>query len=240
MAQRSLPPAPRDPDIAGLARVLGDGSRVAMLDALMDGDAHTIGALARRAGVTAPTASTHLERLRAARLVTVTTAGRERQVRLASPEVAELIERLACLAIPDAAPTVAGRSRIADLRFARTCYDHLAGMLGVVVANALLERGWLHRTTDTFEPAPALFEWLADHGAPLPIAGRRPLSRACLDWTERVPHLAGRTGEAVANVFARERWVTRRRDSRALRLTDRGRAALGRELGIQLPTPRTA
>ena len=123
------------------------------------------------------------------------------------------------------------------LRFARTCYDHLAGVLGVSVGAALVERGWLHRTSDNFEPAPPLFEWLAAHGQPVLVAGRRPLTRACLDWSERTPHVAGRIGAAIAEVFVAERWVTRVRGTRALRLTERGKSALAREFGVRFPTP---
>lgn len=236
MPRRASPIRSRDPDIAALAGILADASRVAMLDALLDGTAHPIGVLARRAGITAATASSHLHKLIEARLVVVAPAGRERHVRLASPDVAELIERLATLAGSAA-------TRGDQLRFARTCYDHLAGALSIRVAGALVERGWLHRTSDTFEPAPALFTWLAERDHPVPITGeRRPLSRACLDWSERVPHVAGRIGAALARVFLAERWVTHIRDTRALRLTDRGRVALARELGVVVHaacTPRS-
>lgn len=217
--------------IAGIASVIADPSRAEMLDVLLDGEAHPIGRLARRAGITAATASSHLRRLVDARLVTVSRAGRERHVKLAGPQVAEVLERLATLA----APNLRGACpRIDRLRFARTCYDHLAGALGILVTTRLVDRGWLHRTSDNLEPAPPLFDWLAAHGHPV-VLDRRPLSRACLDWTEREPHVAGRIGTALADVFLAERWVARIRDSRALRLTERGRAALHRELGVELP-----
>lgn len=229
---RRASPICRRPDIAALAGILADPSRVAMLDALLDGEAHSIGRLAHRAGITAATASSHVHKLVEARLVVVAPSGRERHARLASPEVAELIERLAALAGP-------GPTSGDPLRFARLCYDHLAGALAILVVTALVRRDWLHRTSDTFEPAPALFDWLAARGHPVAITGeRRPLTRACLDWSERVPHVAGRIGAALAGVFLAERWVTRVRDTRALRLTDRGRIALARELGLTLPSRR--
>lgn len=228
------PPPCRDLDVAALARVLADPSRVAMLDALLDGEAQPIGQLARRAGVTAATASSHLRKLVDAQLVAVARRGRARLVRIESPDVAELLERLAALSAP-ARPNAVARSGVDALRFARICYDHLAGVLAILVAGALVERGWLHRTSDTFEPAPALFEWLAAHGHPVTIPGRRPLSRACVDWTERTPHVAGRIGAALAAVFVDERWVVRVRETRAFRVTDRGRAALARELRLTLP-----
>ncbi|HEU4732458.1 MAG TPA: metalloregulator ArsR/SmtB family transcription factor [Kofleriaceae bacterium] len=236
MARRTHP-APRiDPDIAGLAGALADPSRVAMLDALLDGNAHTIGALARHAGVTAATASGHLRRLVEQGLVAVARDGRERRVRLASPAVAQLLESAAALAAPATPPvaTPATGTRARELRFARTCYDHLAGVVGVRVTGALLDRGWLRGGDDSFTATPGLLAWLADHGHPLADEppSRRPLARACLDWSERTPHLAGRAGAAVAELALAKQWVVRVRGSRALRLTPRGRAALARELAV--------
>jgi DNA-binding transcriptional ArsR family regulator len=210
--------------------VLADPSRAAMLDILMGGEAHPIGTLARRVGVSPATASSHLQRLAAANLVAVETAGRERRVRLAGTEVAEILERLSVLASPDGARAPA----IDQLRFARTCYDHLAGHLGVAIVERLEALGWLYRTSDALEPASALLAWLASHGHAVAEDSRRPLSRACIDWTERVPHLAGRTGAALATLVRSAGWVTPVRGSRALRLTTRGRRALNDELGLAL------
>jgi len=230
--------APRiDPDIARFAGALADPSRAAMLDALLDGDAHTIGALARHAGVTAATASGHLRRLTDEQLVVVAREGRERRVRLASPRVAQLLESIAALspaARPALAPaaTTAAATRARELRFARTCYDHLAGVVGVGVTRALLDRRWLRAHDDTFSAAPALLGWLADHGHALADdpRSRRPLARACLDWSERTPHLAGRIGAAIVDLATAKQWVVRVRGTRALRLTSRGRAAFAAEL----------
>jgi DNA-binding transcriptional ArsR family regulator len=234
MARRATPTPPLDPDIARVAGVLADRSRVAMLDALLDGNAHTIGALARRAGVTAATASGHLRRLVDEQLVLATHHGRERRVRLASPDVARLLESLAGLAVPAPPPvaTTASATRARELRFARMCYDHLAGAVGVRVTGALLDRSWLRCHDHTFTATPALLAWLADHGHPLADdpRSRRPLARACLDWSERTPHLAGRIGAAIADLALAKQWVVRVRGSRALRLTTRGRTALASEL----------
>lgn len=208
--------------LAHLARALADPSRATMLDTLMDGQGHPIGALARVAQVSAATASSHLRVLVHARLVSITERGRERIVELADSDIAEILERLALRSAPSARR---------ELRFARTCYDHLAGGLAILVVERFVERRWLHRTTDNLEPSPALLDWLAERGHPV-APGKRPLSRACVDWTERVPHVAGRVGAALANLFLAEGWVTRVPETRALRLTKRGRAALSREFGI--------
>jgi DNA-binding transcriptional ArsR family regulator len=240
---RRAHPAPRlDPDIARLAGALADPSRIAMLDALLDGSARPIGALARRAGISAATASGHLRRLIDHQLVVVDRDGPTRRVRLAGPAVAELLESIAAHAHAASAapgtlpPTAAATTAARELRFARTCYDHLAGVVGVGVTRALLARRWLRTTGDGFTAAPALLGWLAGHGCALADEprSRRPLVRACLDWSERTPHVAGRVGAAIADVALARQWVVRVRDSRALRLTARGRAALAAELAMTL------
>jgi DNA-binding transcriptional ArsR family regulator len=242
MTRRAHPVPRLDPDIARLAGALADRSRIAMLDALLDGSARPIGALARRAGISAATASGHLRRLIDHQLVVVDRDGPTRRVRLAGPAVAELLESIAAHAhaaagSPGAPPlTAAATTAARELRFARTCYDHLAGVVGVGVTRALLTRRWLRTAGDGFTAAPALLGWLADHGRALALAdeprSRRPLVRACLDWSERTPHVAGRIGAAIADVALSRQWVVRVRDSRALRLTSRGRSALATELAV--------
>jgi len=237
MARRETPVPRLDPDVARLAGALADPSRVAMLDALLDGRAHPIGALARHAGISAATASGHLRRLLDEELVAVDRSGRSRHVRLASPAIARLLESLAALAAPARPATAASASRASQLRFARTCYDHLAGVVGVRITGALVERAWLRDRDDGFTATQALLDWLAERGNPLPDApgSRRPLARGCLDWSERVPHLAGQVGAAVAELALGQGWVVRVRDSRALRLTARGRTALAHDLGLTFP-----
>jgi len=226
-----------DPDVARIGAALADPSRVAMLDALMDGRPHAIGSLARHAGITAATASGHLRRLVEDRLVTVTRIGREHRVALASPEVAQLLETMAALAPPSPTFSAHAGAHAKELRLARTCYDHLAGVLGVRIAAALLAKGWLAHVGDTFTAQPLLADWLVSYGATI-ADSRRPLVRACTDWSERAPHLAGRLGAALAEVSLTEKWVVRTRLGRALRITDRGRGVFARELGVVLPPPR--
>ena len=168
--------------------------------------------------------------------------GRSHRVRLAGPGVAQLLESIAAHAAhapgapgaaPDAPPATAAATTAArQLRFTRNYYDHLAGVVGVGGTCALLDRRWLRIPGDGFAASPALLGWLADRGRPLAAEprSRRPLVRACLDWSERTPHVAGRIGAALADLALAERWAVRVRDSRALRLTDRGRTALAREL----------
>jgi DNA-binding transcriptional ArsR family regulator len=229
----SHPERAGSPDLAGLAGLLADGTRAAICLALLDGRAWTATELARHAGVAAPTATGHLNLLVAGGLLAQERQGRHRYVRLASAEVATLIENLAAMAPPrPAAPrslTTASRHRA--LARARTCYDHLAGALGVQVADAMTGRGLLN-----LDRGLALTDdgvrWFAGLGIDLPSATRRPLVRSCLDWTERRPHLAGAAGAALCGHALSRRWITRIGTSRAVALTGAGRDAFHAHLGL--------
>jgi DNA-binding transcriptional ArsR family regulator len=221
------------PDLAGLAGLLADGTRATFCLALLDGRAWTAAELARHAGVAAPTATGHLNLLVAGGLLTQERQGRHRYVRLASADVAALIENLAAMAPPrQAAPrSLAVASRHQALARARTCYDHLAGVLGVRITEAMTQRDLLDLDRGlalTDEGA----RWFAALGITLPPATRRPLVRSCLDWTERRPHLAGAAGAALCGHAMNRRWITRIGTGRAVAITEAGRDALHSHLGI--------
>jgi DNA-binding transcriptional ArsR family regulator len=220
--------------LAGLAALLADRTRASFCLALLDGRAWTAGELARAAGVAASTASDHLTRLVRGGLLVEERQGRHRYVRLAGPAVAQLIEDLAGHAPAPVTPprTLRAASAGAALAYARTCYDHLAGRLGVLLHDALLDRGVLDRAGG-FALTPAGVTWLAELGVPVePLrATRRPLVRDCLDWTERRPHLAGALGAALCHRFLDLGW-TARGTGRAIRLTPAGRPALAAALGL--------
>ena len=166
--------------------MLGDPSRAAMLLALMDGRPRTAKKLALDAGVTPQTASAHLKKLLGAKLLDCEAHGRTKEFRLRSADVAHAVEALSEIGggpIPPAAR---------ELRFARCCYDHLAGQLGVAATERLLQPG--NRILDELGIEPAA----------LP-AGRRPLFRCCTDWTERRPHVAGTVGAALLRHYLEER-----------------------------------
>jgi DNA-binding transcriptional ArsR family regulator len=226
-----------DPDIAAVAGLVADPSRAAILTALLEGAEQSAGELARRAGVSASTASSHLARLERGGLVACAARGRLRCFRLASPEVVELLELLGRLAPPAAALTEPARAAARELRLARTCYDHLAGWLGCAITSALLRSGQLRLRGDRFLIGTAGRASLA--GLDIDVAelerGRRPLARACLDWSERRPHLAGALGAALAHQVLSRGWVARVRASRAVRITDRGRSELSSRFGIDRP-----
>ena len=221
------------PNLAGLAGLLADGTRAAFCLALLDGRAWTAAELARHAGVAAPTATGHLNLLVAGGLLTEERQGRHRYVRLASDEVATLIEDLAAMAPPpQAAPrSLTAVTRDQALARARTCYDHLAGALGVRITEAMIQRDLLDLDRGlalTDEGA----RWFAGLGITLPPATRRPLVRSCLDWTERRPHLAGAAGAALCGHAMNRRWITRIGTGRAVALTEAGRDALYSHLGL--------
>jgi DNA-binding transcriptional ArsR family regulator len=222
----------QDPDLAALAGLLADRTRASFCLALLDGRAWTAIELARHAGVAASTATEHLNLLVTGGLLAQERQGRHRYVRLADPATAELIENLAAMAPRRAAPpSLPAVSRSRALARARTCYDHLAGALGVAITTAMTDRGlldWEQGLTLTGDGT----AWLAELGITLPPARRRPPVRSCLDWTERRPHLAGTVGAAFCRHAFDSGWVNRIGTSRAIALTDAGQRALRDHLSL--------
>ncbi len=219
-----------DVALANIARMIGEPARAAMLHALLSGEVLSAGALARRARVAPATASVHLARLVDAGLLVRMQHGRERLYALANADVAAALEALARLIAPAEAA-----SAHAALRAARTCYDHLAGKLGVQLTEHLVARRLLRK--GTLELQPSGEEWLERWGVDVGALrqARRPLTRACLDWPERRDHLAGAVGAAIVNVMLRRGWLVRLPGTRAVRLTVRGGEALYRAVGFEVP-----
>ncbi|GIH96840.1 ArsR/SmtB family transcription factor [Planobispora siamensis] len=222
--------------LADLAALLADGTRARFCLALLDGRAWTAGELARHAGVAASTASEHLSLLVRGGILAEERQGRHRYVRLAGPRVAQLIEDLAAhadLAVPaPPPPTLRAASSAKAMAAARTCYDHLAGRLGVAVTDALTARGLLRQDTGFALSDDGLAWFTADLGVRLAPRGRRPMAKACLDWTERRHHLAGVAGAVLCATLLERGWVTRIGTGRALRVTPVGAHALEDLLGI--------
>ena len=212
-----------------------------MLHALMDGRALTASELARVAGITAQTASTHLARMVDAELVHVEKQGRHRYHRLATPAVAQMVESIMLVASgleAKRAPPATG-PRDAALRAARTCYDHLAGELGVGLADALGAGDYVELSDDgglVTDAGMGLFERIGIDVAGL-TAGRgktRVVCRPCLDWSERRPHLAGALGKALCARSFEENWIRRVSASRAVSVTPKGWRVFRETLGVQL------
>jgi DNA-binding transcriptional ArsR family regulator len=215
-------------EMAEIAALIGDPGRANMLSALMDGRALTATELAYVAGVSPQTASGHLAKLTAARLLSTTAQGRYRYYRIATPLVGRMLEGI--LAVAGSAP---GRYRPASkaddaLRAARTCYDHLAGRLGVGLTDTLSARGHLVLAEEAGEMTPEGMAFLEDFGIKTPDRRRkRAYCRPCLDWSERRPHLAGAIGAALAQRCFDLGWIERARDTRALTITATGQKGLG-------------
>jgi DNA-binding transcriptional ArsR family regulator len=216
---------------AEVAALAGDPARAGMLQALMDGRALTASELARIAGITPQTASGHLARLTTAGLLAVEQQGRHRYHRLASPAVAQMMESIMLVASP---PEPAGRKftigpRDAALRAARTCYDHLAGRLGVALADALVAGGQVELAKDAglmTDAGVALLRRLGIDVDPMVRRSTSPrgrvLCRPCLDWSERRPHLAGAVGAALCSLSLANGWIRRIDGTRAVAITPKG------------------
>ncbi|GJE61597.1 hypothetical protein MPOCJGCO_3719 [Methylobacterium trifolii] len=222
--------------MAEVAALIADPGRANMLAALLDGRALTATELAFTAGIAPATASGHLAKLVDGRLLGLARQGRHRYFRLASPEVARMLEGILVFAgAPAPARRVTPRIDPA-LREARTCYDHLAGRLAVSLADALVARGAIQLTEEAGEVTPAGHSLLAEFGiAQEPVrTGRRLFCRPCLDWSERRPHLAGILGAALCTRCEDLGWIARSRDSRAVTVTEAGRAGFRERFGIAL------
>jgi DNA-binding transcriptional ArsR family regulator len=216
--------------MAQVAALVGDPARASMLQALMDGRALTAGELAVAAGVAPQTASGHLAQLAGAGLVTVARQGRHRYHRLATPLVARMLESVMLVAASTAAPLARTGPGDARLRLARTCYDHIAGRLGVALADAMAAERWIEIEDDAGLITPEGLTRLAAVGIDVTSPSSRnrkamPLCRPCLDWSERRPHLAGRLGAALCAHGLDRGWIRKRAGSRALDITPEGRRA---------------
>ncbi len=223
-------------ELASLAALLADQTRAAICLALLDGRAWTAGELAAHAGVAPSTATDHLHRLISGGLLVERRQGRHRYVQLAGPAVAQLIEDLAAHTGPTRTPVRGLREATAGaaLRRGRTCYDHLAGRLGVALTDAMTAAGLLDQTGG-FALTPAGLTWLTDELGLDPAElrqSRRPLARGCLDWTERRQHLAGIAGAELCRRLLDNRWVARVGSGRAVRITPSGKSELGRLLEL--------
>lgn len=215
---------------------MGDPARASMLSAMMDGRAHTASELAYVAGVSPQTASGHLAKLAQGRLIAVERQGRHRYFRLANEDVARALEALMVLAVKGARRHRPAGPRDEAMRFARTCYDHLAGRLGVGLTDALLDRELLAEADDGFQLTDAGQERLADFGLDIASveASRRAFAPRCLDWSERTPHMGGALGAALFRALEARGWVTKPKHSRAVTLTDAGSKGLKQWFGFQI------
>lgn len=241
-----------EPGIARVANMIGDPTRAAMLEALLAGPALPAGELARRARVAPSTASAHLAQLVGNGLIVQRRSGRHRYFALAGADVAAALEALARIAPP--VDTHVGGTNGADrrrngrkdwrrdgrsahlreLHFARTCYDHLAGRLGVLLTDTLLARNFIMAPGFAVTSAGEIWLGGLDIDVNALRHARRTMARPCLDWSERRDHLAGAAGAAIASTLLDRGWIARLDGTRAVRLTQRGRDGLYRVLALEI------
>jgi DNA-binding transcriptional ArsR family regulator len=223
-------------DIAAVGSLIGDPTRASILAQLNEGRALTAGELSRAAGVTPATASEHLARLTEGGLLTFTRQGRHRYYRIASRQVAELLEAMSLLA-PLRSDAGRATPRVPpELRRARTCYDHIAGELGVGIADKLVEGGGVVFSGERGEVTPEGRRMLARLDLPSagPSTSRRPYCRACTDWSERRPHIAGVLGRHLLDRTLELGWVKRVPAGRGLIVTLEGRLGFQTLLGLEV------
>lgn len=226
----------QDIGVSQVAAAIAEPARTKILCSLMDGHARTSTELAAIAEVSASTASAHLNKLKDLALVRLHVQGRHRYYSLADQRVAQALEALMVIgqnAAPMFKPHTPDR-----LQFARTCYDHMAGTLAVLLHDRMLEAGWLvttdgqvYRLSDSGE---ALFGGLGIEVQDLSTL-RRKFACPCLDWSMRRPHLGGSLGAALLQTALKRKWVTQNLDSRALALTALGRREIGARFGVEVP-----
>jgi DNA-binding transcriptional ArsR family regulator len=222
-------------NLVEVAALVGDTARATMLAALMGGQSLTATELAYRANVSRSTASGHLSKLVTARLITVTRKRRFSYYRIASPLVATMLESIGVVAAIEVPPRHQPRSAHDDaLRFARSCYDHLAGQLGVAITDALEAMGHISLTDEGGEVTASGARFLSAFGADLTPRTRRIFCQPCLDWSERRYHLKGLVGARILDRLLELGWVKCVSGSRALQLTTSGRAGLSEIFQIEI------
>lgn len=223
------------PNIASAAFLIADPARAAMLMSLLDGRARPAGELAFAAGVTPQTASSHLGKLLAGGLLVVETEGRHRYYRLGGSHVASVLENLASIGVTEVMRRKPPSREAQRLQFARCCYDHLAGRIGVAITHGLLARGFLIASADKrYDMTPDGIEWFSRMGLDVTKLkpSRRGLARQCLDWTEREHHLAGPLGAQFMSLLCSSGWLRRSESSRAVQVTSKGSNGLREQLGV--------
>jgi DNA-binding transcriptional ArsR family regulator len=247
-----------DADLAAAAGLIAEPARARILLALSDGRALPASGLAAEAGISAPATTNHLNRLLDGGLITVEASGRHRYYRLAGPQVGVVLEALATVAPTHPVRSLRQDTQAAALRYARSCYDHLAGRLGVTLTAGLLEHHALIATDGTddtsrrdgeryaapvphhpYQLGPAARPVLADLGVDLDALRdashrTRPLLRFCVDWTEQRHHLAGGLGAALLAALSTNNWIVRHPHRRTIQLTPEGAAQLRDHLGVDL------
>lgn len=225
-----------EPSIAPLGALIAAPARATILSALFDGRALTASELAYAARITPQTASTHLAKLVEANLLIVERHGRFKYYKIASSDVADALEPLTHISPHKPVPERGKSKKVKQLRNARFCYDHLAGHLGVLVTDAMLDRSFLVAEGRDYELTEGGHSFCKALGIePDKIRKqRRVFARQCLDWSERRPHLSGSLGAALSKAYVDHMWIIRAKEGRNVTVTDEGRSAFYQRLGVRL------
>jgi DNA-binding transcriptional ArsR family regulator len=225
-----------NPNVAEFASLLGETSRASILTSLMDGRFHTASELAYMAGIKPQTASFHLFKLVEGNLVKVEKQGRHRYYQLANDEVARLLELFLAISPPPEVRSLKQSSQVKLLQEARTCYDHLAGKLGVGITESMLSAGYLQKEEKEFEITQKGKQFLIDFGIDIDELKRkrRSFSHACLDWSERRHHLGGALGNGLMRHFYELEWIVQVPSIRAVKVTDKGKQGFKNFFNLQV------
>ena len=223
-------------NVAIIAALVSEASRAAILTVLLDGRFHSASELAQMAKIKPQTASFHLAKLIDANVVTVEKQGRHRYFAIRDQDVARVMESLLSITPPVTVKSLRQSSQDKAMRYARTCYDHLAGNIGVQLTNALLRNGILLEEEDRYTVTEHGTKFFADFGVDLNEAAtkRRQFSHQCLDWSERRHHLAGALGNALLERVLELNWVRRLPGTRAVQVTDEGKASFEKVFSLEL------
>lgn len=230
------------PDIAAVASLIGDSSRITMLLSLLGGKAMPASELARAARITPQTASSHLSKLVEGGLLVHESYGRHRYYRLANADVAHALEALNAIALPKPVRSLRESEQVKAIRFARTCYDHLAGEVGVALTDRLLAMGLLEESGQDYVLNEEGKKKLRSLGVELEprSKSRRSYARPCLDWSERRHHLAGSLGAALTQRLFELGWIERYVDHRGVRITEAGVKGFFDEFGLTIKHPHAS
>ncbi|WP_433746503.1 ArsR/SmtB family transcription factor [Falsibacillus pallidus] len=225
-----------NPNISSVAAAISEPSRAAMLVCLMDGSVHPASELALAAKIKPQTASFHLNKLMESNLICAEKHGRHRYYRLVNNEAAEIVEKLLQLSTPEPVKSLRQASEKKAIDYARTCYDHLAGHVGVALTTMMIDKGYLEKDDLNFILTPEGEQLFTRMEIDLEEAKkkRRAFAKCCLDWTERRYHLAGSLGHALLERMFELEWLTRIPGTRAVKVTASGKAGLKEFLSLEL------
>ncbi|MFF3101417.1 ArsR/SmtB family transcription factor [Viridibacillus arvi] len=225
-----------NPNVAEVASLLGETSRATILTSLMDGRYHTASELAYMAAVTPQTASFHLAKLVEGNLVKVEKQGRHRYYQLENEEVARILESFLAISPPPEVRSLKQSSQVKLLQEARTCYDHLAGKLGINLTESMLDSGYLKKEEREFIVTPKGEQFFTEFGIDLDKLKikRRSFSHACLDWSERQHHLAGALGHGLMTHLFDLGWIVRVPSIRAVKITEKGKVGFKQNFNINM------